>query len=287
MKGWARGTFKLSDADMKQYLYKKIKNVNFRGEIGTKLEWKSLFGQIKKKMEFVWQTSVLFSVCRKLPKCLAPSWTSEKSGGEQNRRTGEQVIVNSGRDSQKNRHASHGVKHLLINCGVFWSVLAHEMLHQGCQIKITNNWLKTSSWNPRSRFMNHKGSDDWYVILQLDLKVIWWDLMVETLYQCILDIRSESLFSHRWWKTLKTSYSRNIMTSKSGQKRPPKFIYELPYTVTRELVELLNINDAWETLAGEHLQLRQTEISESGLLLEFHKICLMWHLSSGLMLRVW
>ena len=56
-----------------------------------------------------------------------------------------------------------------------------------------------------------------------------------------------------------------VMASKTGQgsaKRPPKFIYELPYTVTRDLVELLNINDAWETLAGEHLQLRQTEISE-------------------------
>ena len=74
-------------------------------------------------------------------------------------------------------------------------------------------------------------------------------------------------------KHLKISYSRNLMTSKSGQKRPPKFIYELPYTVTRELVELLNINDAWETLAGEHLQLRQTEISESGLFV--HKIWLM------------
>ena len=56
-----------------------------------------------------------------------------------------------------------------------------------------------------------------------------------------------------------------VMASKTGHgsaKRPPKFIYELPYTVTRDLVELLNINDAWETLAGEHLQLRQTEISE-------------------------
>ena len=56
-----------------------------------------------------------------------------------------------------------------------------------------------------------------------------------------------------------------VMASKTRQgptKRPPKFIYELPYTVTRDLVELLNINDAWETLAGEHLQLRQTEISE-------------------------
>ena len=74
-------------------------------------------------------------------------------------------------------------------------------------------------------------------------------------------------------KHLKISNSRNLMTSKSGQKRPPKFIYELPYTVTRELVELLNINDAWETLAGEHLQLRQTEISESGLFV--HKIWLM------------
>ena len=55
------------------------------------------------------------------------------------------------------------------------------------------------------------------------------------------------------------------MASKPGHgsgKRPAKFIYELPYTVTRDLVELLNINDAWETLAGEHLQLRQTEISE-------------------------
>ena len=74
-------------------------------------------------------------------------------------------------------------------------------------------------------------------------------------------------------KHLKISNYRNLMTSKSGQKRPPKFIYELPYTVTRELVELLNINDAWETLAGEHLQLRQTEISESGLFV--HKIWLM------------
>ena len=61
-----------------------------------------------------------------------------------------------------------------------------------------------------------------------------------------------------------------VMASKTGQgsaKRPPKFIYELPYTVTRDLVELLNINDAWETLAGEHLQLRQTEISELKLII--------------------
>ena len=29
MKGWARGIFKLFDAFMKQYLYRKIKNVNF------------------------------------------------------------------------------------------------------------------------------------------------------------------------------------------------------------------------------------------------------------------
>ena len=38
MKGWAKGNFKLSDADMKQYLYKKIKNVNLRGKLGTKLK---------------------------------------------------------------------------------------------------------------------------------------------------------------------------------------------------------------------------------------------------------
>ena len=97
--------------------------------------------------------------------------------------------------------------------------------------------------------------------------------MVETLYQCIMDVRPELLLIKEDEKHLKISNSRNLMTSKSGQKRPPKFIYELPYTVTRELVELLNINDAWETLAGEHLQLRQTEISESGLFV--HKIWLM------------
>ena len=38
MKGWARGIFKLLDADMKQYLYRKIKNVNFWGKLSTKLK---------------------------------------------------------------------------------------------------------------------------------------------------------------------------------------------------------------------------------------------------------
>ena len=41
-----------------------------------------------------------------------------------------------------------------------------------------------------------------------------------------------------------------------------KFIYDLPDPVRAELVELLNINNAWETLAGDHLQLKQIEISE-------------------------
>ena len=66
-------------------------------------------------------------------------------------------------------------------------------------------------------------------------------------------------------QNIRIGHLADLMSGKAGNtpgKRPPKFIYELPYTVTRELVELLNINDAWETLAGEHLQLKQTEISE-------------------------
>ena len=66
-------------------------------------------------------------------------------------------------------------------------------------------------------------------------------------------------------QNIRIGHLTDLMSGKAGNtagKRPPKFIYELPYTVTRELVELLNINDAWETLAGEHLQLKQTEISE-------------------------
>jgi len=39
-----------------------------------------------------------------------------------------------------------------------------------------------------------------------------------------------------------------------------KFIYDLPHKDHKDIEDMLNMNDAWETLAGEHLQLRVGEI---------------------------
>ena len=41
-----------------------------------------------------------------------------------------------------------------------------------------------------------------------------------------------------------------------------KFIYDLPHKDHKDIEDMLNINDAWETLAGEHLQLRVVEIDK-------------------------
>ena len=45
-------------------------------------------------------------------------------------------------------------------------------------------------------------------------------------------------------------------------QRAKKFIYDLPHKDHKEIEDMLNMNDAWETLAGEHLQLRIVEIDK-------------------------
>ena len=45
------------------------------------------------------------------------------------------------------------------------------------------------------------------------------------------------------------------------QQRAKKFIYDLPH---KDIEDMLTMNDAWETLAGEHLHLRVVEIDKLG-----------------------
>ena len=44
--------------------------------------------------------------------------------------------------------------------------------------------------------------------------------------------------------------------------RSKKFIYDLPHKEYKDIEDMLNMNDVWETLAGEHLQLRVGEIDK-------------------------
>ena len=51
------------------------------------------------------------------------------------------------------------------------------------------------------------------------------------------------------------------MRARTAQ-RARKFIYDLPHKDHKDIEDMLNMNDAWETLAGEHLQLRVVEIDK-------------------------
>ena len=44
--------------------------------------------------------------------------------------------------------------------------------------------------------------------------------------------------------------------------RSKKFIYDLPHRDYKDVEDMLNMNDVWETVAGEHLQLRVGEIDK-------------------------
>ena len=44
--------------------------------------------------------------------------------------------------------------------------------------------------------------------------------------------------------------------------RNKKFIYDLPHKEYKDIEDMLNMNDIWENLAGEHLQLRVGEIDK-------------------------
>ena len=44
--------------------------------------------------------------------------------------------------------------------------------------------------------------------------------------------------------------------------RTKKFIYDLPHRDYKDVEDMLNMNDVWETVAGEHLQLRVGEIDK-------------------------
>ena len=44
--------------------------------------------------------------------------------------------------------------------------------------------------------------------------------------------------------------------------RSKKFIYDLPHKEYKDIEDMMNMNDVWETLAGEHLQLRVGEIDK-------------------------
>lgn len=45
-------------------------------------------------------------------------------------------------------------------------------------------------------------------------------------------------------------------------KPPPRFIYELPFREHKEIEDLLNMNDSWEILAGDHLGFTLIEIDK-------------------------
>ena len=44
--------------------------------------------------------------------------------------------------------------------------------------------------------------------------------------------------------------------------RAKKFIYDLPHGEFKDIEDMLNMNETWETLAGEHLQLKVGEIDK-------------------------
>ena len=53
MKGWARGIFKLLDADIKQYLYRKIKKRELPEQAWYQTKMKVTIWPNKKRIEFV------------------------------------------------------------------------------------------------------------------------------------------------------------------------------------------------------------------------------------------
>ena len=58
---------------------------------------------------------------------------------------------------------------------------------------------------------------------------------------------------------------RRMMRGISRNQRPArakKFIYDLPHGEFKDIEDMLNMNETWETLAGEHLQLKVGEIDK-------------------------
>ena len=53
IKGWARGIFKLLDADMKQYLHRKIKKREFPEQAWYQTKMKVTIWPNKKRIEFL------------------------------------------------------------------------------------------------------------------------------------------------------------------------------------------------------------------------------------------
>ena len=60
--------------------------------------------------------------------------------------------------------------------------------------------------------------------------------------------------------------SNRKMMSASGRNSKPsrvkKFIYDLPHKEYKDVEDMLNMNDVWESLAGDHLQMRVGEIDK-------------------------
>ena len=58
--------------------------------------------------------------------------------------------------------------------------------------------------------------------------------------------------------------NRKILPTGCGRNNKParvkKFIYDLPHKEYKDIEDMLNMNDVWETLAGDHLQMRVGEI---------------------------
>ena len=48
----------------------------------------------------------------------------------------------------------------------------------------------------------------------------------------------------------------------SKNKKVRKFIYDLPHKEYKDIEDMLNMNDTWETLAGEHLQISVGEVDK-------------------------
>merc|ERR1719195_2433295 len=48
----------------------------------------------------------------------------------------------------------------------------------------------------------------------------------------------------------------------SKNKKVRKFIYDLPHREYKDIEDMLNMNDTWETLAGDHLNLKVGEIDK-------------------------
>ena len=66
------------------------------------------------------------------------------------------------------------------------------------------------------------------------------------------------------WRVIRNMDRRMMRGIGRNQKpsRNKKFIYDLPHKEYKDIEDMLNMNDIWENLAGEHLQLRVGEIDK-------------------------